>query len=147
MPRRRGEQGLGGMGILVWQSMAYDSEETRWWFLAGGITFLATLGAGLLPMLVVGAFKSLTPDPAEQLLPRELHLFEDNVMVVPYAGAAFQTPWNAYVLGATATPGGVRLLLGREPRLEFFVRRVALTADEWSLLHRWLAAQDLLPSG
>jgi len=55
-------------------------------------------------------------------------------------GIAFHTPWNAYVLGATATPaGGMQLLLGREPRLEFFVPRRSLSADQWTLLRRWLS--------
>jgi hypothetical protein len=66
-------------------------------------------------------------------------------MVVPFTGAAFHAPWNAYVVGATAAPaGGVQLLLGREPRLEFFVPRRSLSADQWTLLRRWLVAQDLL---
>ena len=65
-------------------------------------------------------------------------------MVVPSDGAAFHTPWSAYVLDATVAPDGLRLLLGRDPRLEFFVRRQALTAHEWALVGRWLAALDLL---
>jgi hypothetical protein len=136
---------VGGMGILVWLSPAYDSDEARGWLVAAALILLATLLAGLVPMVLTGAIKSATPDPAEQLLPRELHLFEDHVMVVPSAGAAFHTPWNAYVLDATATPaGGMQLLLGREPRLEFFVPRGSLSADQWTLLRRWLVAQDLL---
>jgi len=61
-------------------------------------------------------------------------------------GAAYNTPWGAYLLGATAGPGGVPQLLGREPRLEFFVRRGALRAEEWELLRPWLVAQEL-PGG
>jgi hypothetical protein len=135
---------LGGMGLLVWLSPAYDSAEARGWFVTGAMILAATLGAGLATMVATAAFRSVSTDPAEQLFPRELHLFEDHVMVVPFDGPVFRTPWSAYVLAATMAPGGVWLLLGREPRLEFFVRREALTAHDWSQLNRWLAAQDLL---
>ncbi len=115
---------LGGMGVLAWLSPAWGDEEARRWILVGGLVLFGALASGLVPALLVGVIKSASPDAAEQLLPRE--------------------PWSAYVLGATTTPAGLRLLLGREPRLEFFVRRGALTADQWSLVQRWLAAQDLL---
>ena len=136
---------LGSMGILLWQSPVPDSAEARGWFLGATLFILVPLGFGLVIMAAVGAVKSASHDPAEQLLPRELHLFEDHLMVVPFGGAAFHTPWSAYVLGATATPaGGMQLLLGREPRLEFLVPRGSLSAEQWTLLRRWLVAQDLL---
>jgi hypothetical protein len=135
---------LGGMGLIVWLSPAFDHAEAGGWFVTGGMILAATLGAGLASMVALAAFKSVSIDPAEQLLPRELHLFEDHVTVVPFDGPVFHTPWSAYVLAATMAPGGMWLLLGREPRLEFFVRREALTAHDWSQLSRWLAAQDLL---
>lgn len=109
---------LGGMGVLAWLSPARGDEEARRWILVGGLVLFGALASGLVPALLVGVIKSASPDAAEQLLPRELHLFEDHVMVVPFTGAAFHTPWSAYVLGATTTPAGLRLLLGREPRLE-----------------------------
>jgi hypothetical protein len=135
---------MGGMGLLVWTSPAFDDLAARGWFVTGATIFVAMLGAGLAIMVATAAFKSLSTDPAERLLPRELHLFEDRVMVVPFDGPTFHAPWSAYVLDATVTPDGLRLLLGREPRLEFFVRRAALTVQEWSLVRSWLAAQDLL---
>ncbi len=135
---------LGGMALLVWMAPAFDHADAKGWFVTGAAIVGAMLGTGLAAMVAVAAAKSLTRDPAEQLLPRELHLFEDHLMVVPFSGSAFHTPWSAYVLDATVTADGLRLLLGREPRLEFFVRRRALTAHEWTLVRRWLAAQDLL---
>jgi hypothetical protein len=48
------------------------------------------------------------------------------------------------VVGATLAPGGMRLLLGREPRLDFIVKRGAVSAKDWALLQLWLHAQDLL---
>jgi hypothetical protein len=135
---------LGGMEVLVRSSPAYDSTQAGNWFFDGALILAAALWIGPAMLVAGAAFTSLWRDPAEQLLPRELHLFEDHVMVVPSDGAAFHTPWSAYVLDATVAPDGLRLLLGRDPRLEFFVRRQALTAHEWALVGRWLAAQDLL---
>jgi hypothetical protein len=135
---------LGGMGLLVCMSPVYDFADVSGWFVTGAVILAIALGTGLATMVAIAAFKSVSTDPAERLLPRELHLFEAHVMVVPFDGAAFHTPWSAYILDATVTADGVRLLLGREPRLEFFVRRAAMTAHEWSLVRRWLAAQDLL---
>jgi hypothetical protein len=135
---------LGGMATMVWRSPGFDRNEASGWVLAWAAILLGGIWIVLGTIAWTAAFRSAWPDPAEQLLPRELHLFEDHVMVVPFDGAAFRTPWSAYVLGATAALGGMRLLLGRAPRLELFVRRGALTAHEWTLVRRWLAAQDLL---
>lgn len=42
--------------------------------------------------------------PREQLLPRELHLFEDHVMVVPFSGGAFHTPGGSTTAMPRRTP-------------------------------------------
>jgi hypothetical protein len=135
---------LGGMGILALHSPAYDDEEGRRWIVGAGVILAGALAAGLGPLLVLSVVRSIPPDPGDQLLPRELHLFEDHVWVVPFAGAGFHAPWGAYVLGATEASGGMQLLLGREPRLEFFVRRRALSVAQWEILRRWLEAQGLM---
>lgn len=135
---------MGWMAIMIWNAPGSDPDQVHAWFATGALILVVTLALGIAGLVVTAAFRSISPDPAEQLLPRELHLFEDHVMVVPFTGASFHTPWSAYVLGATAGPTGLWLLLGREPRLEFFVRRGALSAREWTLIQRWLAAQDLL---
>lgn len=135
---------LGGVGVMIWQAPSYDPADVRELLVEGAATLLATIGVVMVTMLAIAAVKSASPDPAEQLLPRELHLFEDHVMVFPSSGAAFHAPWNAYVVRAKAAPRGITLLLGREPHLEFFVRRGALAPHEWLLLQRWLEVQRLL---
>lgn len=135
---------LGGMGLMASHSPAYDGAEVGRWFVITSLILVGSLGAALAPLLVVSIVRAIPSDPGDQLLPRELHLFEDHVRVVPFAGAPFHAPWGAYVLGATEASGGLQLLLGREPRLEFFVARRALTGEQWNLLRRWLGAQGLL---
>jgi hypothetical protein len=68
---------LGGMVVMVRMSPAYDSAEAGRWCAEGVLILVAA------------------PDPAEQLLPRELHLFEDRVM---------SSSWR----GPPSTRGGVR---------------------------------------
>ncbi|HTQ47994.1 MAG TPA: hypothetical protein VMI75_34805 [Polyangiaceae bacterium] len=131
---------MWAIALLFWQSPAHGYGEAQERVVICVTILGSVLAIGVTSLEATSAFRIIRP---ERMLPREIHLFEDHVIVVPFVGTAFHIPWSEYVLGATAAPGGVRLLLCREPRLEFSVRRSALKAHEWALLRRWLEARDL----
>lgn len=83
---------------------------------------------------------SLRPSPLESLLPRELTMRSDGLVVTPHEGPPRAVRWT-WLAGARDRRGGIELSLAHDKPVMIFVQGDAPTLDQ---IRRWLREHRLL---